>query len=141
MNVTFGGKDFTLSLPQDLCALASPFADAALHATAIAELDNTSKRISTSNSLPLRLQELLVRKRPGRLTEEEAAMSLGLSRRTLVRRLSDSGTSFRDMLDAELKARARVMLDDDKLSRTQMAEALGFEDPTSFSRACRRWFG
>jgi AraC-like DNA-binding protein len=45
------------------------------------------------------------------------------------------------MLDAELKARARMMLDEDKLSRTQMAEALGFEDPTSFSRACRRWFG
>jgi AraC-like DNA-binding protein len=27
-----------------------------------------------------------------------------------------------------------------KLNREQMAEALGFEDPTSFSRACRRWF-
>jgi len=27
-----------------------------------------------------------------------------------------------------------------KLSRDEMAEALGFEDPTSFSRACRRWF-
>ena len=25
-------------------------------------------------------------------------------------------------------------------SRAEMAEALGFEDPTSFSRACRRWF-
>jgi len=141
MRITFGGRDFTLSVPLALCAEPSPFADEALHASAIADLEKTSKRISASNKLMLRLQDLLTRKRQGRLTEEEAATSLGLSRRTLVRRLSDSGTSFRDMLDSELKARARVMLDDDKLSRTQMAEALGFEDPTSFSRACRRWFG
>jgi AraC-like DNA-binding protein len=45
------------------------------------------------------------------------------------------------MLDAELKSRARAMIDEDKLSRSEMAEALGFDDPTSFSRACRRWFG
>lgn len=139
--MSFGGSEFTLSVPAILCAEPSPFADAALHASAIAELENTSKRISASNSLLLRLQDLLARKRQGRLTEDEAASALGLSRRTLVRRLSDSGTSFRDMLDAELKARAREMLDEDKLSRTQMADALGFDDPTSFSRACRRWFG
>jgi AraC-like DNA-binding protein len=124
-----------------LCAEPSPFADEALHASAVVELENTSKRISASNTLLLRLQGLLTRKRSGRLTEDEAASSLGLSRRTLVRRLSESGTSFRDMLDAELKARARAMLDEGKLSRTQMAVALGFDDPTSFSRACRRWFG
>jgi AraC-like DNA-binding protein len=141
MRMTFGGKDFTLSVPLALCAEPSPFADEALHASAIAELENTAKRISASNRLMLRLQDLLARKRSGRLTEDEAASSLGLSRRTFVRRLSESGTSFRDMLDADLKARARVMLDEDKLSRTQMADALGFEDPTSFSRACRRWFG
>lgn len=141
MRMTFGGSAFTLSVPLALCAEQSPFADEALHATALTELENTSKRISASNRLHLRLQDLLARKRSGRLTEEEASSALGLSRRTLVRRLSESGTSFRDMLDAELKARARAMLDEDKLSRTQMAEALGFEDPTSFSRACRRWFG
>jgi AraC-like DNA-binding protein len=32
------------------------------------------------------------------------------------------------------------LLDAGKLSRDEMAEALGFADPTSFSRACRRWF-
>jgi AraC-like DNA-binding protein len=45
------------------------------------------------------------------------------------------------LLDAELKARARGLLDEGRLSRTEMADALGFDDPTSFSRACRRWFG
>jgi len=141
MRMTFGGQDLTFSVPLALCAEPSPYADEALHASAVDDLEKTSTRMSASNKLMLRLQDLLTRKRQGRLTEEEAASSLGLSRRTLVRRLSDSGTSFRDMLDAELRARARVLLDEEKLSRTQMAKALGFEDPTSFSRACRRWFG
>jgi AraC-like DNA-binding protein len=58
----------------------------------------------------------------------------------LVRRLADNNTSFRALLDASLKQRARLLLDAGKLSRDEMAEALGFADPTSFSRACRRWF-
>jgi AraC-like DNA-binding protein len=44
------------------------------------------------------------------------------------------------MLDANLRERARVMLDGGKHTRAEMAETLGFADPTSFSRACRRWF-
>jgi AraC-like DNA-binding protein len=74
------------------------------------------------------------------LSEDVAARELGISRRTLVRRLSDSGTSFRALLDTDLKGRAEQMLAAGKMSRREMAEALGFEDPTSFSRACRRWF-
>lgn len=139
--VVFGGTALSLSVPLGLCAEPLPFADMRLHASAIAELESTSGRIHASNRLLLKLQDLLSRKRRGRLNEEEAALELGLSRRTLVRRLSESGTSFRQMLDAELKARARGMLDEGTLSRTDMAEALGFDDPTSFSRACRRWFG
>jgi len=139
--VAFGGKELSLSVPLGLCAEPLPFADVRLHASAIAELESTSGRIHASNRLLLKLQDLLSRKRRGRLNEEEAALELGLSRRTLVRRLSESGTSFRQMLDAELKARARSMLDEGTLSRTEMADALGFDDPTSFSRACRRWFG
>jgi AraC-like DNA-binding protein len=139
--VAFGGKELSLSVPLGLCAEPLPFADVRLHASAIAELESTSGRIHASNRLLLKLQDLLSRKRRGRLNEEEAALELGMSRRTLVRRLSESGTSFRQLLDAELKARARGMLDEGTLSRTEMAEALGFDDPTSFSRACRRWFG
>lgn len=139
--VVFGGKELSLTVPLSLCVEPSPFADVRLHASAVAELENTSNRIHASNRLLLKLQDLLSRKRRGRLNEEEAALELGMSRRTLVRRLSESGTSFRQLLDAELKARARGMLDEGTLSRTEMAEALGFDDPTSFSRACRRWFG
>lgn len=138
--VGFGGRELSLSLPLRLCQDPSPFADAGLHASAIAALENASKRFNASSRLLLKLQDLLTRKRKGRVSEDEAAQELGLSRRTLVRRLSECGTSFRQMLDAELMVRARGMLDEGTLSRAEMADALGFDDPTSFSRACRRWF-
>jgi AraC-like DNA-binding protein len=48
--------------------------------------------------------------------------------------------SYRALLDADLKQRAAQMLEEHALTRAKMAEALGFQDPTSFSRACRRWF-
>jgi AraC-like DNA-binding protein len=90
--------------------------------------------------LTIRVERLLERRRTGRLSEEDAAKELGMSRRTLVRRLAASATSYRKLLDAHLSRRARHLLAERKLSRAAMAEALGFEDPTSFSRACRRWF-
>jgi|GEM_PF-1326891 len=140
-DVRFSQAEFCLSVPVMLCGEISPFADPGLHAVALAELESAARRIHASNQLLLKLQSLMARQRRTRISEEDAARELGVSRRTLVRRLSASGTSFRQMLDGELKARARAMLDEGSLSRTQMADALGFEDPTSFSRACRRWFG
>jgi AraC-like DNA-binding protein len=108
--------------------------------SALSDLEGAAGRISSGDMLPIKIERLLKRKRKGRLSEDEAARLLGISRRTLVRRLSENGTSFRELLDAHLKARAKELLDAKQLSRGDMAEALGFEDPTSFSRACRRWF-
>ena len=138
--VEFNQKQGEIVIPNDLCDRASPYADAGLYATAVAELEQAAGRIKSEDTLILKIERLLKRRRTGRLTEDEAADELGLSRRTLVRRLSDSGTSFRKLLDANLKARAGEMRTAANLTREEMAEALGFEDPTSFSRACRRWF-
>jgi AraC-like DNA-binding protein len=138
--VKFGQKHCAIVLANALCDTPSPFADTALLTSALAELEHSARRIEGEDLLAIRVERLLNRRRTGRLSEEEAAKELGLSRRTLVRRLSESGTSYRTMLEAHLKARAQQFLTDRKLSREEMSEALGFEDPTSFSRACRRWF-
>jgi AraC-like DNA-binding protein len=138
--VKFAQGECAVCLPNQLCAQISPFADAALLATALTELEETSRRVLSQDMTVLKVERLLKRRRARRLSEEQAAEELGLSRRTLVRRLADNRTSFRALLDASLKQRARLLLDAGRLSRDEMAEALGFADPTSFSRACRRWF-
>ena len=127
-------------LPNAICESPSPFADRSLHDNAVSELEGAAGRIGGRDMLPLKVERLLQRKRKGRLSEDEAAQQLGISRRTLVRRLGESGTSFRDLLDANLRERALALIEANQTSRADMAEALGFDDPTSFSRACRRWF-
>lgn len=71
----------------------------------------------------------------------QAARALGLSARTLKRRLQDEGASYRTLL-AELRGhKANQLLADETLSLTQIAERMGFSDLSSFSQAYKRWFG
>lgn len=71
----------------------------------------------------------------------QAARALGLSDRTLKRRLQEEGLSYR-MLLAEVRAgQANQLLADETLSLTQIAERMGFSDLSSFSQTYKRWFG
>ncbi len=135
----FGRPDFAFEAPAPLCRRASPFADPTLHANAIAELEEGARRIGGTTSLARELERISAAL-PRRLGEDEAARRLGLSRRTLVRRLAAEGVSFRGLLDGVLRERACAMLEARELRRDAMAARLGYADPTSFSRACRRWF-
>ncbi|MCB9595438.1 MAG: helix-turn-helix domain-containing protein [Sandaracinaceae bacterium] len=66
-----------------------------------------------------------------------AAKLLGLSERTLRRRLDEEGTSFRERLDGVRRARALELLTHEDVD--PVARALGFVDARSFQRAFRRW--
>ncbi|MEB0009642.1 AraC family transcriptional regulator [Pseudomonas sp. RTB3] len=64
-----------------------------------------------------------------------------ISARTLKRRLHNEGTTFRTLL-AEARSRSAIeMLNDSRLSLTEIAERLGFSDLSSFSQAFKRWHG
>jgi AraC-like DNA-binding protein len=67
----------------------------------------------------------------------DAAKRLGLSERTLRRRLDEEGTSFRERLDLVRKDRALEMLAHTDIA--EVAQTLGFVDARSFQRAFRRW--
>lgn len=69
------------------------------------------------------------------------ARLIHVSTRTLKRRLHDEGTTFRALL-AEARSRSAIeMLNDERLSLTEIAERLGFSDLSSFSQAFKRWYG
>ena len=138
--VKFNKAECQIIVPQRLCDRLSPFADAALLMTSIADLDKAIQRIREQDTLPFQVEQLLRRQRTGRLNQDQVAKHFGLSVRTLVRRLSGCETSYSVLQDAHLKHRASRLLDEAKLTRDEAAEKLGFQDPTSFSRACRRWF-
>jgi AraC-like DNA-binding protein len=74
---------------------------------------------------------------------DAAAVSraLGISERTLHRRLREQGTSFRAVLAAFREAEAERLLADHRLPLGEVALRLGFSDQTAWNRAFRRWKG
>ncbi len=119
--------------------------------------------LALSNPLAARLaeeqcRELLAGQRPAASTTERlretllarpgffpsltaAAASLGLSTRTLRRRLAAEGTSFRAELEGLRRELAARYLGDARLSVTETAARLGYRDVAAFGHAFRRWYG
>jgi AraC-like DNA-binding protein len=72
---------------------------------------------------------------------EPVAAHLGLSPRTLQRRLAEAATSFQAVVDRVRRAHAERYVADDRLALAEIAFLLGFSDPSNFHRAFRRWTG
>jgi AraC-like DNA-binding protein len=70
---------------------------------------------------------------------EDVAGELGMSVRTLRRRLSDEATSYRQIVDDLRLEVATKYLRDTDMTVEDVAFALGFNDAASFRRAFRRW--
>ncbi len=68
------------------------------------------------------------------------ARQLGLSERTLHRRLAAEGVSYQDLLDAARKDAAGRYLKESTLSIGEIAYLLGYSEPASFHRAFKRWY-
>ncbi len=69
------------------------------------------------------------------------ARTVGMSARTLQRRLADEGHSFAGLVDALRADMARRFVKDPLLSVGEMAGRLGYADTTTFLRAFKRWTG
>ncbi len=75
------------------------------------------------------------------MTLTQVARLLGVSERTLQRRLREEQTSFRRLVDAARRELAEAALELSDQSCAEMAENLGFSDEASFGRAFKRWTG
>jgi AraC-like DNA-binding protein len=71
----------------------------------------------------------------------EVARALGLSPRSLQRRLQEEGSSFREQVDRCRRAEALRLLGRPELTLTEIAFLLGFSEASAFHRAFRRWYG
>ena len=72
---------------------------------------------------------------------KDISSALGMTPRTLQRRLAESGTSLRDLTEDVRKNLAGHYLKDTSLPLSEIAFLLGFSDLSSFSRSARAWYG
>ncbi len=77
----------------------------------------------------------------GKARRPSVAKTLGLSERTLTRKLADEGTTYEQVVDQLRQSLARQYIKERGVSLSQIAWLLGYEGSTSFNHAFRRWTG
>jgi len=75
----------------------------------------------------------------GRANASEVARQLGMSSRTLSRKLRNEGMSFAEILDELRAALAKRYLNDRELPVSEIAWLLGYREVSSLTHAFRRW--
>jgi len=76
-----------------------------------------------------------------RPTMDDIARELGMSARSLRRKLREERTAFSALVSDALAIRAKRLLADPRCSIQETAWAMGFDTPSAFSRAFKRWTG
>jgi AraC-like DNA-binding protein len=77
----------------------------------------------------------------GQPTVSRMASLLGVSARTLQRRLREEGTSFAEILENLRRGMSVRLLNNRELAVYEVAYLLGYSEPSTFFRAFRRWHG
>jgi AraC-like DNA-binding protein len=89
-----------------------------------------------------RVRDVLLQRLEGsEPSQEEIAERLHMSARTLQRKLADSGTTYKEILDETRHALALAYLSAPQSSVNEVTYLLGFSSGSCFTRAFRRWTG
>jgi AraC-like DNA-binding protein len=140
--VRFEQADNEAVFAADLLDQPFPRHEPTLHEVAQQSLRVLSDLHRTRETVAGRVRELLLaRATAGRLHSESIARELGMSARTLQRRLSQEHSSLSQIADELRHSLAPRYLESEGASIPEISERLGFESVSSFYRAFGRWTG
>jgi AraC-like DNA-binding protein len=140
--VVFGCGVAALRVAPGSWSARLPSADAGLLATLRELAERVGLGRAGDDDLQVQVRSRLRLLLPeGHAAAAEVATALGMSERTLHRRLHAAGSSFRRVLEAFREAEAERLLASARLPLGEVALRLGFSDQTAWNRAFRRWKG
>lgn len=129
-------------LPNALLDAPLPQADAQLaqvhHERARSRLTALTTRAGLAHALRAWIAGQLPEQLP---TRARAAQVLGLTERTLARRMHAQGLTYSGLLDEARRDAAFRALSRPRGSITEISQSLGYAEPSVFHRAVRRWTG
>lgn len=115
--------------------------DPQLQQMALVQCEAELKRLHDSGGLLADVRRVAKAHMAEDATLEHTADRLGMSPRSLRRRLAELGTSYQMIIEQLRRGRAVELLLHSTLSVEQIAAELGYQDPSNFGRAFRRWTG
>ena len=139
--VSFDAEANQMRLPLDLLRRPVALSNPALIRIAEKQCEILLAKQEEEENLPQQIQALLI-EIPGHLpSQEEVASRLGISKRTLVRRLHRMGMSYVEVVKSVRQELALHYLITTNWSMEEISSMLGYESPSNFGRAFKTWTG
>lgn len=141
--IRFGAEAYKVSFDYELCfrPLKVPSPEAlssnAVYQKIVEAVAGRHASYENLRSISVSVRDALSR---GVVEQSDVAAQMGMSVATLRRRLSEDGTSFRELRREVLNDTAQRLLLTDR-SVADVAEALGFSEFRAFNRAFKDWNG
>lgn len=118
-------------------------ADKSIHNFLLERVDEETKGMEVpANKITGDIEQLIIDALPsgipgiGQISEH-----IGMSSRTLTRRLSENGISFREIIKQTQEKIAKDLLHNQTYTISEIAFQTGFSEQSAFSRAFKRWTG
>ncbi|QQA42735.1 AraC family transcriptional regulator [Pelagovum pacificum] len=140
--VRFEAAHDAIHLAPEVLDTPNRIGDAGISDFLTAHLDQQVGALATESGIEAELSRYLA----GALSDgmpraSEAARALGMSERTLFRRLSDAGETYQGVVQRARMALAEDLLLSRDCSIAEVAFLTGFSEQSSFTRAFKRWAG
>jgi AraC-like DNA-binding protein len=141
--VAFGAEGDEIAFARGASQLPLTGADPYLNELLVGSCEEIlARRCTPASPVRARVENAIAPLLPhGRAHVAEIARTLGMSRRTLARRLAAEGVTFTGILEEMRRDPARRYLGDTSLSVSQIAWLLGFQEVSAFTGAFKRWTG
>jgi len=141
--VKFSQPDNAVVFPADALQRPMPRADAGMFAALQRHAEELLRQVADGErTTTAGVRRVATRLLPdGDASLPKVAKALEVSERTLRRRLSDEGTSFRQVIEGVQRQLACDHLRRDELAIDELSLILGFSDGRAFRRAFKRWYG
>jgi AraC-like DNA-binding protein len=140
--VLFNQPSTEIAFDAALLDTPSPYKDAGMHDALRALVERRIARFKPQAPFSQRVREVLVQQaRLQRVDMGLVARSLGLSVRSLRRRLTSECKSYHEIERDALAAVAMDMLRNGRMTIQEVAYQMGFSSSTAFHHAFKRWTG
>ncbi len=133
--VSFGAECDAVTIPRSLLSVPLRQPDPSLRKTLEAHAQTQLATLAKDTALVTRVKHSIQQQlRQGITRQDMVAEHLGMTSRTLQRRLSQEGVSYQALLDEVRQAMAEDLLANTALGIPEIGERLGYSESTSFHR-------
>lgn len=141
-NITYGAGTNLLTFPSTLLALENPSANQPAFEYMSQQCDFLLENLKRPNDIASQVYEYLLR-HPDRKHANmgEVAQRLGMSKRTLQRRLADAGTDLSRLSDETQDGMSLRLLCDTEQPVSAIARTLGYNSQSAYARWVKRLHG